>query len=63
MVTRLTSRVAAVLALLFCGTTAKAEIITYFAEFAQSGDVLLGSTLDWSVFAQISDSSTSNRGI
>jgi hypothetical protein len=63
MVTRLTSRVTAVLALLFCGTTAKAEIITYFAEFAQSGDVLLGSTLDWSLYAQISDSDSENLGI
>jgi len=55
---------AAALCLFTCGPKADAEIIQYLVEFAQSGDVLVGSTVDWTLSVLVSDSTAlTNFGI
>ncbi len=44
-------------------SSAHAEIVQYLVEFAQSGTVALGSTLDWTVSAVVTDSTAGNFGI
>ncbi len=58
------SRCTIVALTVFVGSSsANAEIVTYLVEFAQSGNVALGSTVDWTVTATVSDSDAGNFGI
>jgi hypothetical protein len=55
MKTLVVRSLAAAMCVVACGAKAEAITIQYLVDFAQSGDVMVGSTLDWTITAVVSD--------
>ena len=63
MKTLVVRSLATAMCVMTCGATAEATTITYLVEFAQSGNVAVGSTLDWTLSYVVSDVTTANLGV